>query len=58
VHFHDELKAIMEVHEDTKMIQCTECNVEFKSNSAFIYHAKRCLRLEESDKNDAVKEFL
>jgi len=43
---------------DTKMILCVNCNEEFKSNSAFIYHCKRCLDVsEQTDKNEALKSF-
>jgi len=59
VHFQDELQQIMFPQPDTKTVLCGACNEEFKSNSAFIYHCKRCLDLsEESEKNQALKEFL
>ena len=59
VHFQEELRAITEVRADTKTILCTSCNEEFKSNSAFIYHCKRCLDLsEDTEKNEALRRFL
>ena len=59
VHFQDELKEIMHPQADTKMIFCSGCDEEFKSNSAFIYHAKKCIDLnEKSEKNMALKAFL
>jgi tRNA(Ile2) C34 agmatinyltransferase TiaS len=59
VHFQEELRAITEVHPDTKTILCTACNKEFKSNSAFIYHCKHCLDLsEDTEKNEALRGFL
>ena len=59
VHFQDELKEMMHPQADTKTIFCSGCNEEFKSNSSFIYHAKKCLDLsEESEKNEALKAFL
>ena len=41
-HFQEEMKASMNVHEDTKIIECTTCNKEFQSSCSFYYHAKRC----------------
>ena len=59
VHFQDELKQIMFPQADTKTILCGGCNEEFKSNSSFIYHCKRCLDLkEDTEKNLALREFL
>jgi tRNA(Ile2) C34 agmatinyltransferase TiaS len=58
VHFQEELQQIMYPQADTKMILCGGCNEEFKSNSAFIYHCKRCLDLsEQTEKNEALKNF-
>ena len=58
VHFQEELQQIMFPQADTKMILCGSCNEEFKSNSAFIYHCKRCLDLsEQTEKNEALKSF-
>jgi tRNA(Ile2) C34 agmatinyltransferase TiaS len=59
VHFQDELQQIMFPQADTKTVLCGACNEEFKSNSAFMYHCKRCLDLSDNtEKNMALKEFL
>jgi len=59
VHFQEELKQIMFPQADTKTVLCGGCHEEFKSNSAFIYHCKRCLDVsEDTEKNLALKEFL
>lgn len=59
VHFQDELKEIMVPQEETKTILCTQCEEEFKSNSAFIYHSKKCLDLsKDTEKNIALREFM
>lgn len=58
-HFQEELKQIMFPQADTKTVLCGVCRDEFKSNSAFIYHCKRCLNTEEdTEKNLALREFL
>jgi hypothetical protein len=59
IHFQDELKKISVPLNDTKTICCTICKEEFKSNSAFIYHSKRCLDFtEDTQKNRFIHEFL
>ncbi len=50
IHFQDEIKEIMNVEEDTKVISCTECKNEFNSSSAFHYHCKGCIDFDKDSK--------
>jgi uncharacterized C2H2 Zn-finger protein len=58
VHFQEELRDIMIQQPETKTVLCSGCDEEFKSNSAFIYHSKRCLHVEDTEKKLILKEFL
>lgn len=49
VHFRNEIDKIMLKDDDSKTINCSECECEFKSSCAFFYHAKKCLNLSDSD---------
>ncbi len=48
-HFQDEIKEIININNETKIISCNECNNEFHSSSSFYYHVKNCIKLDKSD---------
>lgn len=43
LHYQDEVKEIMLIDEETKIICCTECDDTFTSSGSFYYHCKKCL---------------
>ncbi len=55
VHFQEEIKKIMTVDEDTKEIECDECNETFSSSTAFYYHCKKCINISLSDDSPKIK---
>jgi KRAB domain-containing zinc finger protein len=48
IHFQEEIRNMMEIHDDTKTIECKECKNEFQSSSSFYYHAKQCLPFDKT----------
>lgn len=57
VHCQDEAYAIMHKNSETKMMECQQCGDEFGSSSAFMYHVKGCLRL-DNDKNRMLQSII
>lgn len=58
-HFHDEVTHIMEHDEDARTFVCSECLTEFSSTSAFYYHAKKCIYLDNNnDKHQKLLELI
>lgn len=45
VHCQEEIKPIMDVHNDTKTIGCKTCEKDFPSSCGFYYHVKQCMEL-------------
>jgi hypothetical protein len=59
IHFQEEIREIMNVDQETKTIECTECNQEFNSSCSFYYHAKQCLPMNKNDeKYKKMKELM
>jgi hypothetical protein len=58
VHCQDEIKNIMINNSDTKTFTCNECNDEFNSSSAFYYHCKGCVQINNKEKQQMIREIL
>lgn len=57
IHFQEEMKEIMKVHNDTKTITCGECDTEFHNSCGFYYHCKDCIVFnQEDDKVQRLRE--
>jgi hypothetical protein len=55
VHFQDEIKNMMLINNDTKTIECNDCDKQFNSSCAFYYHCKGCMNIDK--KNDKYIKF-
>jgi len=59
IHFQEEMKEVMNVHNDTKTITCNECATEFNNSCGFYYHCKDCVVFnKEDDKVQKLKEII
>ena len=59
IHYREEMEEIMQVHDETKTITCTECDQEFHNSCSFYYHAKQCFPFDTTDeKYNHVKTLL
>ena len=56
IHFQEEMKEVMNVHNDTKTITCNECNTEFNNSCGFYYHCKDCIVFDNNDKVNRLRE--
>jgi len=59
IHFQEEMKEVMNVHNDTKTITCNECETEFQNSCGFYYHCKDCVVFnKEDDKVQKLQELI
>ena len=59
VHFQEEVKNLMDQDNETKTITCNECYNEFGSSSAFMYHCKKCIQLDDqNEKHEILKDLI
>lgn len=49
IHFQEEMKDVMNIHNDTKTITCNECDTEFHNSCGFYYHCKDCIVFNKQD---------
>ena len=52
LHCQEEIKEIMELHQDTKTISCKTCEKTFTSSCGFYYHVGVCLKVMANNNND------
>jgi hypothetical protein len=58
VHYQEEMKEIMQIDEETKIIVCTKCDTEFQSSCSFYYHCKKCMDVLTDDTFEAIRELV
>lgn len=49
IHYQEEMKEMMNVDPDTKIIECNDCGEEFHSSCSFYYHTKKCFDFKQTD---------